>query len=82
VQPDARTIWRGATVISSVLIAIGVGLGIADLLSLSALALLGGLSAGIAAVRECPRRTFGWILATLSGVALVAVTIAGAIARP
>jgi hypothetical protein len=81
-RPEARTIWRGATIIASVLVAAGVGLGVADLLSLSALALLGGLSAGVAAVRERPRRVFGWILASLSGIALVAVSIASVIARP
>jgi hypothetical protein len=81
-QPDARTIWRGATVVASVLIAAGIGLGIANLLSFSALALLGGLSAGIAAVKERPRRAFGWILVVLAGIGLVAVSIAGMLARP
>jgi hypothetical protein len=81
-RPDTRPIWLGAVSIASALTAIGIGLGFAGILSLSALAFLGALAAAIAAVREHRRGAFGWLLVCLSSVALVTVTLASYVARP
>ena len=77
-----RTVWREATAISAALIAAGIGLGFADILPLSALAFLGGLSSAVAAVRERPGRPFGWLLVSLGAIALTAVSVASFLARP
>jgi hypothetical protein len=80
--PEVRATWGVATIVAAILSATGITLAVTGLLSLAALALLAGLSAGIAAVRERPRRPLGWLAASAAGVALVAVTIAGLILRP
>jgi hypothetical protein len=81
-RPDTRPIWLGAVSIASFLTAVGIGLGFAGILPLSALAFLGGLAAAIAAVRERRRGAFGWLLVALAGAALVAVTVASYVSRP